>query len=198
MHPKKYLDQLFISKVRIKAIKYFVTHPDESIHLRGAVRELNEEINAVRRELTRLESIKMLTSERKANRKYFTMNTDFAYFEELRAMVFKSFGLGAEIVKDAKKLGEVRFAVLTSQFIEGENPEGLDLILVGDGIDMQLIDSIVTKEEKQIGRHINYTVLSERDFEQHKRRRDAFISQVLSSDRVMLLGRNRDFVGTSQ
>ena len=44
------------------------------IHLRGAVREFNEEINAVRRELNRLEEAKILLTEKRGNRKYFVLN----------------------------------------------------------------------------------------------------------------------------
>jgi DNA-binding transcriptional ArsR family regulator len=167
MNPKKNLEQLFISKVRIKALKYFLSKPNEAIHLRAAVRELDEEINAVRRELSRLEGIKFLLSERKGNRKYFKMNLDFVFLDELQAIIFKTFGLGGEIIKNSNKLGEVSFAAITRSFLNGENPEGLDLIVVGDNLDMQLLDTLVTAEEKGLSRHINYTVLSSRDFELH-------------------------------
>jgi len=181
MNPSKYLDQLFISKVRIKALRYFVTHPDEPIHLRGAVRELNEEINAVRRELSRLEEIKLLTSERRGNRKYFHVNTGFLFFDDLRSMIYKTYGLGGDVVKNATKLGEITFAALTQSFMQGTatpNPTGLDLIVVGENITMDLLDNIVTRQEDSLGRHINYTVLAPRDFELHKRRRDTFIMQL--------------------
>jgi DNA-binding transcriptional ArsR family regulator len=196
MNPKKNLEQLFISKVRIKALKYFLSKPNEAIHLRAAVRELDEEINAVRRELSRLEGIKFLLSERKGNRKYFKMNLDFVFLDELQAIIFKTFGLGGEIIKNSNKLGEVSFAAITRSFLNGENPEGLDLIVVGDNLDMQLLDTLVTAEEKGLSRHINYTVLSSRDFELHKRRRDNFIIQILSQDRIMLIGRSQDFAAS--
>lgn len=194
MNPRKNLDQLLISKVRIKAIKYFISNPDEPIHLRGAVRELNEEINAVRRELSRLEEIKLLYSEKKGNRKYFGVNKDFLYFDELRSMVFKTFGLGGEIVKAKNKLGDVSFVALTEQYVEANSTEGLDLVVVGDGVSMELLDQIVTKQEERDGRHINYTVLSTRDFELHKRRRDTFILQILTHGRVMLIGSEKEFI----
>jgi hypothetical protein len=92
-NPKKYLEQLFISKVRVKALRYFFMHQQEVIHLRGAVRELDEEINAVRRELERMESIDLLITERKGNRKYFRLNQDFTFYDELLGVVFKSFAL---------------------------------------------------------------------------------------------------------
>ena len=195
-NPRKYLDQLFISKVRIKSIRHFFLHPEEPIHLRAAVRELNEEINAVRRELTRMEEIKLLIAEKRGNRKYFHLNPYFLYYDELLGMVHKTFGLGGEIVTNASKLGEMEFALLSQGFVwgtyHGANP--IDLVVVGKGIDMTVLDDIVSKEEKKTNRNIHYTVLSPTDFEQHKRRKDQFVLELIAQNKVMLVGRSLDFM----
>ncbi len=195
-NPRKYLDQLFISKVRIKAIRYFFMTPEQPIHLRAAVRELDEEINAVRRELTRMEEIKLLTTEKRGNRKYFLLNPNFLYYDELLGMVHKTFGLGGEIVTNASKLGEMQFALLSQGFVWGEyyGSHPIDLVVVGKGIDMSVLDSIVSKEEKKTHRNIHYTVLSITDFELHKRRKDQFVLELIAQNKVMLIGRSLDFM----
>lgn len=99
----KSLDALFISKVRIKSLKYFIFHPDVPIHLRAAVRELKEEINAVRRELNRLDEIGLLTSEVRGNRKYFSLNFKHPLLEELTGIFHKAFGLGGEIIPQSEE-----------------------------------------------------------------------------------------------
>lgn len=195
-NPRKYLDQLFISKVRIKAIKHFFMNPDQPIHLRAAVRELNEEINAVRRELTRMEEIKLLIAEKRGNRKYFRLNPDFLYYDDLLGMVHKTFGLGGEIVSSASKLGEVQFALLSQGYVWGEyfGTHVIDLVVVGKGIDMSVLDEIVSREEKKSHRNIHYTVLSTTDYELHKRRKDQFLLELMAQNKVMLVGRSADFV----
>ncbi|MBL8015370.1 MAG: hypothetical protein JNK26_04245 [Candidatus Doudnabacteria bacterium] len=193
---RKYLDQLFISKVRIKAIHYFFSHPDEAIHLRGAVRELDEEINAVRRELTRMEEIKMVTVENKGNRRYFKLNPEFVFFSELLGIVHKSFGLGGEILANAKKLGEIEFAFLTQRFTHkrqfGSNQ--IDLVVIGD-VDLKLLDSIVSHEENRSKSQIHYSVLSVADLELRRKRKDAFVGQLLMQKRLMLIGDEVQFIG---
>ncbi len=194
-NPRKYLDQLFISKVRIKAIKHFFMNPSEPIHLRGAVRELNEEINAVRRELARMESIHLLSAEQRGNRKYFALNTDFVFFDELLGLVFKTFGLGGEIISNAKKLGEIKYAILTQSFTQSK-PFGshkVDLVIVGQ-VDLKALDEIVAKEEKRLEREIHYSVLSASDFETRRHRRDTFVLDLMLQNRTMLIGNSVDFV----
>ena len=82
---------MFISKVRISILRLFFTHRDVPYHVRGVVREIREEINAVRRELLRMAAIKLLRSENKGNRVYYTLNMDHTFFDELLNMVYKSF-----------------------------------------------------------------------------------------------------------
>lgn len=190
MNPRKSLDQLFVSKVRIKALHYFYTHPNEPIHLRGAVRELNEEINAVRRELERMEAVNMVKSIKKGNRKYFSLNPDFVFYDELLAMVYKSYGLGFEIISKHKKIGAIKFAVLAQGYTRsvpiGKNK--IDLVIVGDDLNMREITKIVEQDEKRIGRDIYYAVLDQKDFGMRKARRDVFMQELVMQELVVLIG----------
>lgn len=194
-NPRKYLDQLFISKVRIKALKFFFLSMNEPIHLRAAVRELNEEINAVRRELARMEEIKLLTSEVRGNRKYFTLNKDFIFFSELLGMVHKSFGLGGELVANSKKLGDIKFAVVTQGLTQGM-PIGthkLDLVIVGDDMDMEALHEIVSREERKLQRDLYYTVLSSADFVARQRRKDPLVLELYHQDKILVIGSPLEF-----
>lgn len=186
---RKSIDYLFISKVRVKSLKYFFFHPEKPIHLRGAVREFNEEINAVRRELNRLEEIRLLTTEKKGNRKYYSLNKIHPFFDDLLSMMHKTFGLGGDIVKSSKKLGDVKYAILTSSYTQGLEiePHDVDLVMVGD-IDLNLLGEIISNAEKRIGKEVNYTVLSAHEFDVRKKRRDAFVQQLVAGNNILLLG----------
>lgn len=195
-NPKKYLDQLFISKVRIKAIKFFFTSPNKPIHLRGAVRELNEEINAVRRELSRMEGIKLLIGEKRGNRKYFMLNPEFAFYDELIGIVFKSFGLGGEVLSNEKKLGDIQYALLTQKYVYNKpyGSNNVDLVVIGD-VDLHVLDQIVTQEEQKTHTQIHYTVLSKTDFETRRRRKDGFANELIAQQCLLLKGNKLEFVG---
>jgi hypothetical protein len=48
--------------------------------------------------------------------------------------------------------------------------------------------AIVKDEEAKKGREINYTVMSEEEFNFRKRRKDPFVVSILSRSNLMLLG----------
>jgi hypothetical protein len=192
---KKAVEYLFISKVRIKVIKLFFLHPDVPYHIRGVVREINEEINAVRRELLRLEQIKLLKSERKGNRLYFTLLDSFPFYNELLSLVYKTFGLGGEIIRCQNELGAINFALLTRAYTKGIKTgiHDIDLLLIGK-VNVPALTAAVQRAERQTGREINYTVLKDSEFILRKKRRDAFIIGILQGSKVMLIGDEDDLV----
>lgn len=191
----KTIEALFVSKVRIKALKYFFYNPKKSIHLRGAVREFAEEINAVRRELTRLEEVKIIVSENKGNRKYYKLNFEHEFLDELMSIFHKSTGLGYEILRNAKKLGNIEYALLTPVFTRsvffGSQP--IDLLVIGD-VDLSLLSEIIREEEFKLNREIHYMVLKSSEFLMRKRRRDQNLIDILFQDFVLLIGKKSDLI----
>lgn len=192
---KKCLDYLFISKVRIKVIRLFFLHPDVPYHIRGVVREIGEEINAVRRELLRLEEINLLKSERKGNRLYFNLLDDFPFYNELLSMVYKTYGLGGEILRCKEELGDVKYALLTKAYTKGikTGVQDIDLVLVGK-VNLSALTAAVQRAERQTGREINYTVLKESELVLRKKRRDSFVLSILQGSKVMLIGDEDELV----
>jgi hypothetical protein len=185
----KNLDYLFISKVRIKTLKYFLFNPENPIHLRGLVRELTEEINAIRRELNRLEEVGFIKAEARGNRKFFVLNKDYVFLDELMGLMHKSFGIGGALLKDIDKLGEVNFIVLTGSFtyFVAPNKDIIDLVVIGN-INLEALNQIVGDAEKKLNREINYTVMKNSDFLLKKKRRDLFVMQLLLSKKILVAG----------
>jgi uncharacterized protein len=193
LNAKKAMDKLFVSRVRVKLLNYFLMNPDVPVHLRGAVRELKEEINAVRRELNRMEEVKLLTSESRGNRKYYMLNRQGPFVEELTGIVYKTFGLGGDIIRNESRLGDVKFAVLTSDYITRvtSSSHNVDLVLIGE-INMDELEEIISTTEAKEKREVNYTVLKTTEFELRKRRKDSFVMELLLTPKLMLLGSSVD------
>src|SRR3989344_1553805 len=128
------LTDLFVSKVRVKLLKIFLSQPQEIFYVRELVRLSGEEINAVRRELARLESRGVVKKEPRANRLYYSFIKTYPFYQDLLSLVAKTTGLGAEIVKHKNKLGNIRFAMLSGRFVRflpRKSEEDIDLLLVG-------------------------------------------------------------------
>ena len=58
----------------------FLTSEESLFHVREIVRRVDEEINAVRRELARMEKFGMVTSEWRANRRFYTFRKDYRFY----------------------------------------------------------------------------------------------------------------------
>lgn len=186
---EKILNYLFTSKTRIKILKLYFTHTSESFHVREIVRRVGEEINSVRRELARLKQIGMLKSEKRQNRVFYTLNFDFLLFYELLRMTGKSAGLGGCLLTEQSKIGKIRFAAIALRYLLGEkaSESEVDLLMVGKA-NLEELKKLVLEVEQQNGREINYTVMTEEEFNFRKKRKDHFIQNILLQPHLVLIG----------
>jgi len=189
------LIDILVSKVRVKILELFLSNPKVNYHVREIVRQVDEEINAVRRELARLEKTGLLTSEWRANRRFYFLKKDYIFFPELLSIINKSTGLGGTIIANKNKIGKVKYAMLSSSFARG-NPytqNEIDLFVVGT-IVLPELGTIIRDEEARRDREINFTPMTEEEFNFRKNRRDPFILGILSKPKVMLIGDEEEMV----
>lgn len=188
------LKDIFVSEVRVKMLTLLLTSPDQSMHVRDIVRRVGTEINAVRRELQRLTRAGLVKRRPRGNKVFYDLNTQYIYYPELLSLVAKESGLGSELLKAAKDLGKLKFAVLSKAFVRGRIAETLDVdLLIVGSVDAALLKSIIAKAEAEHKHEINYTVMGEDEFLFRKRRRESFIIQILSQSRIMLVGDEEEF-----
>lgn len=189
------LEKLLVSGVRLKILRVMLTRPGEQFHIRGLVREVGTEINAVRRELSNLESVGLLFSRKSGNRVYYTLNTHCVWYSELLGLVAKNFGLGANIISGIKNLGDVKFAVMSKAFAGRRRKSSsldVDLFVVGE-VNVDALEDMVKKEQELRGHEINYAVMGEDEFNYAKRKNDQFVIRLLLQSRIMLIGDEEAF-----
>lgn len=190
------LNDIITSKVRIKVLQLFFSNPTEMYHVRGVVRETKEEINAVRRELDRLEKAGILKNEARGNRLYYWVRPDYPYFGDLVSLIAKNTGLGAEIIGNRSKIGKITFVMFSGRLVRKKlrkKEDQIDILMVGDVVLPELA-AIIRKEESARGKEINYTVMSREEFDFRKKRRDPFLLGILAGSRVMIIGDEEDLV----
>lgn len=180
---------LITSKARVKLLNVFLANPNDMFHVRELVRRTSDEINAVRRELSFLEKKGILTREPRANRVYYSLAKLYPFYYDLLRIGSKNIGLGAEILKNRAKIGKIKFAMFSGRFLRRikDEPDEVDLIVVGNVVLPELA-LLVREEEKRLDTEINYTVMTEEEFDFRKKKRDPFVVAILSGSRVMLLG----------
>lgn len=190
------LSDIITSKVRIKVLELFFANPKELYHVRGIVREVKEEINAVRRELTKLEADGILKKEPRGNRVYYFLRPDHPFYGDLISMAAKTTGLGKSLIENRNKIGKVTLLMFSGRFArikDRKREDDVDILVVGDVVLPELA-SLIRLEESKRGREINYTVMSREELEFRKKRRDPFLQGILYGGRVMIIGDEEDLV----
>lgn len=184
------LEDIIISRVRVKILTLFLSHPNTIFHVRDIVRKVSEEINAVRRELAHMEGAGMVSKEHRANRLFYMFRKDYPLYNELLDLIGKTSGLGADILKNKAKLGKVKFIMISGRYLRGiqkKSQTEVDVLVVGNVV-LPELSQLIKAEEARREREINYTVMTEEEFTFRKSRRDPFVLGVIGGSRIMVVG----------
>ncbi len=190
------LNDIITSRVRVKILELFLSDTRELYHVRGMVREIKEEINAIRRELERFEKAGILKKESRGNRLYYWIRPEYPFYGDLLSMVAKTKGLGQDIISNKGKIGKINFVMFSGRFVrrkERKREDDVEVLIVGE-IVLPELAAIIRKEETKRGKEINYTVMSKEEFDFRKKRRDPFLAGILTGSRIMIIGDEEELV----
>ncbi|MBI5465731.1 MAG: winged helix-turn-helix transcriptional regulator [Candidatus Kerfeldbacteria bacterium] len=180
------LEQLFGSRTRVKLLRLFLTNTATPFYVRELTRKIDEQLNSVRRELANLARLGIVTCERREDKKYYQLNTKFVLAEELKALLLKSQLLVEEdLVRRIKEAGKVRYLALTGSFT-GARQSPTDIIIVGR-VDRSSIVKIIERFQREVGREINYTLLTTREYNERRTLGDKFILTILNNPKVVVV-----------
>lgn len=188
------LSDLITSKTRVKILSLFLKDVEAMYHVREIVRRVDEEINAVRRELILLDKKGLLNKEKRGNRVYYFFDKNYPFLNDLIRINVKETGLGHDLIKNRVKLGNIKYAMISGKFARSQSTKDeVDMLIVGLVV-LPELQLLVKKEEESRGQEINYTVMTEEEFNFRKSRRDPFIFSIISGSRIMLIGDEEKFL----
>ena len=189
------LEHIIPSKARRKILQLFFHHPNDNSYLRKIVRDIGEEVNAVKRELDILSQAKLLHKEKRLNKIFYTLNKSYLLYDEFLRIFAKTSLLADMIYKNLSKIGKVKFVVISTKFLKQIpiKEDEIYLLVVGI-IVVPEVASIVSETEKQFGREVNYTVMTEEELAFRKKNNDPFIWRFLKQPKVMLIGTEDDLL----
>jgi hypothetical protein len=183
------LENIIPSKTRRKVLEFFFHHPGENFYLRRIVREVNEEVNAVKRELDILSEEKLLLKERRLNKVFYTLNKNYIYYEDFLRIFAKTNFLSTAIYKNLARLGKIKFIALSTKFAKQQSIKDDEIYLLFVGVVVLAeVELIIKEAEKTFGKPINYTVMTEDEFIFRKKNNDPFIWRFLKQPKIMLVG----------
>lgn len=189
------IEQLFGSKTRVKLLQLFYAHPNRSFYVREITRKIDEQINSVRRELSNMLSIGIISSDTSNNKLYYEVNQKYEFYEPLSQI----FGPGGKKQPSSKgampddtsrlqALGNVDLAFFTGQFTRDET-SGVDVLIVGDINNTQL-EKYIAELEEQEGKDIRYTVMTPDELTYRQQINDRFISHAMEAKKQVVIDKN--------
>src|SRR3989344_4400327 len=204
------LEQLFGSKTRVKLLRVFLNNPSQPYYVRELARTLKTQLNSVRREVVNLErlgiikSIELLEEDleklkelkkskpknskprNSGSKKYFLADTAFILYPELKALLIKAqVLLEKDFVEKIVKMSKLKLFILTGIFV-GMEGAPTDMLLVGK-IDRKKLISSVKKFEKGLDHNINYTVLTQNEFQYRQDITDRFLYDILEGRKIIII-----------
>lgn len=162
------LDQLITSETRIKLLLRFFLNPKTKGYLRQLAKEFDESSNGIRVELNKLSQAKFLTSTFVGRNRIFKANVQHPLFEDIRNIVLKSTGIDKVLSNIIQKLGNLEIAFIRGDYAVGRDTGLIDLVVVGEKINMDELERVRNKTEILIKRKISVLVLNRKEYKKLK------------------------------
>jgi predicted nucleotidyltransferase len=132
----------------------------------------------------------MLWDFRIGNQRHFQANPDFIFFDEIRSICVKSFGL-ADVIRDALShlANEIDFAFVFGSIAKGKERPGsdIDLMVVGEA-DLFAVSMALEGAEKQLGRSIHSNLYSLSEWENVVSKQST-MGSILKGERIPVMGK---------
>lgn len=202
------LSELFGSQTLVKIIRLFYLNHEEVFDAREIARRVRSPLDSVRRELRILERVSFIKSVTKSvgwsksskkSKKIvirgWTANNSFAYLRPLKNLVLNAAPVDRDdLIGRLKKCGRLSLVVLSGIFVSesvaDENGDlKADMLIVGDGMKKSVLDRVIHSVEARLGKELNYSMLSSKEFLYRLRMRDKFIRDILDYPHEKILNK---------
>jgi predicted nucleotidyltransferase len=182
-----------LSKNRAELLRLFMTNPDQSFYMQEIGRLFNKKPGVFQRTINNMHEEGILSSEYKANARYFKANKSYPLFDEFKSIVFKTVGAKGLLQEMLKKLDGIKTAFIYGSFAKDQTSakSDIDLFIIGNTDEDKLIGGI-RKLENILRREINYCLYTREDWQKKKRQKNTFIMDILANPRIFLAGGKDD------
>ena len=189
------LETLYLTRSNIRQgiLTLFFTNPSKRFYLRELERVLGYSAGSIRREILKFQKDNLFKTEKLGNLIYYSLNTKHPLFKELKSIVSKTAGVEGALKKTLLPIKEIKIAFIYGSFAAKREKEtsDIDLMVIGNP-DTSLLNEKLAALEKRLGREINVTLYSWKEFEHKKREKSGFVKELLKSPKIMLVGREND------
>ena len=150
---------------------------------------------AVQRELGRLSSSGLVNVSLVGRRKHYQANHQSPVFDELHGLVVKTVAVLQPIRQALGPLADrISLALIYGSVASGTDTASsdVDLLIVADDLTLEDVYSALIPVEAELDRRIRPTLYTSREFAERKSARNAFLTNVLGGDHLIVMEREGD------
>lgn len=183
------LDVLFDSPVRARILKLFLYSPEENFDCKTISKVLGVRTSVINKHLKNLGEIRFLGQKNIKGKKFFRVNKNFGFYNELKELLAKTTPASKEkILKRLKGLGRIKLILISGVFINFDAARA-DLLIVGDNIKLKKFDKFIEDLGAEVGKEINYALMTTKEFYYRHDMYDKFIRDLLEFKHEKLINK---------
>lgn len=186
------LSDILSSRVRAEIFRLLFGLDERELHLREMQRRAGLSLSTIRQDLQKLVKLDLVTTRRDGNRLYYRPNTDHPLYPEIRKLVLKTAGL-VEIFKSVldREAVEVAFVFGSLARNKEQAASDVDLMVIG-AVGLRTLSSWLSGVSEQVGREVNPHIMTMDEFRRRQATGDHFLSNVLESPKLFIIGNEND------
>jgi len=180
--------ELLSSRARAEIFRLLFNGTGDELHVREIERRSGLNDSTLRQELRKLVRLDLVQSRRDSNRVYYRAKTESPLYPEIRNLVLKTSGL-SDVLKSVLTDKRIRVAFVFGSIARGEEKAGsdVDLMVIGQ-LGLRDLSRLLSGIEEKIGREVNPHVLREEEFRKRIRAKEHFVSSVMDSSKIFIIG----------
>ena len=152
------LDSLITSKTRIRlSVKFFINVANTG-YLRGLAIEMNENTNAIRKELNNLCKAGYIVRDASESKVMYRANTAHPLFATLQQLMRKHIGIDNIIAQILERMGEVTRIFVLGDYAQGIDSNNIEIVIEGPNLNESYIQQLVPKIENETQRKVNIQI----------------------------------------
>ncbi|MFA5184722.1 MAG: winged helix-turn-helix domain-containing protein [Patescibacteria group bacterium] len=180
------LESIFGSATRVKMLNLLLLAADQRFEPARLARDLDLPANSVRHELDNLVRFGLLSEEKVLKKRYFSVKADFILYPEIKALFAKAQILSSQkFIFGLQKISQPKFLALTGIFTNYPEAQ-TDLLVVGN-VRRPAFLKLMKELEHDLGREINFTIMTEKEFLYREEIMDIFLYNILSGKTLVLI-----------
>lgn len=173
------LEELFGSKERARLLRFFIQNPDNHYAVSEIARRNMLHGPKVRREMDNLAKMRFILKKTAKGKHEYRLNQEFEFYPELKSLVAKAnVSPHCKSLGKVAKIGNVKLAAVSGVFINYQKSKA-DMVIVGEEISKAKLNRLMSGLEAEIGKEINFVLMSMDEFKYRLNMLDKFVLEFL-------------------